>query len=387
MRLLVIDPFYGFCGPAQFSADIFQEPIPAGSAVLLLKESPCTTDDVLREAGCEIEIISHTGMTPTMRDFPAWLRYPYDLISAGIAIVRAVRKFKPTLVFVNTELDPFAGAIAKLCSIPSIARVHAQTLGRHGWIGRLYARALGRIFDCLLCNSSSTKIYMASLGVRESKLVTLENGVNMNKFVPASPTMEGRDALGATLADFLVMCVAHHAPIKGLHVLLEAFEQFASQYPNVRLAIIGREATHTQRQYSNSLYAKVQESPVLHTRVTFSAPSYQIHRILPQADLVVQPSLSESFGRIVIEASSCGIPIVASDVGGLKETVVDGVTGWLVPPGNATALANALREAYLAPALRSKRGREGIDHAKKYNVDEIRKTFYAVCSSIEVLGN
>jgi glycosyltransferase involved in cell wall biosynthesis len=228
---------------------------------------------------------------------------------------------------------------------------------------------------------------MASLGVQKSKLLVLENGVNMNRFLPGSPTVEGRYAFGAALTDFLVICVAHHAPIKGLHVLLEAFEQFACQYPDVRLAIIGKEATPTQQQYSNSLYAKVIESPVLRTRVTFCAPSDQIHRILPQADLVVQPSLSESFGRAVLEASSCGIPIVASDVGGLKETVVDGRTGWLVPSGSAAALANALTEAYLAPAIRNERGRLGIEHAKKYKANEIRKRFFAVCSSIQVLGN
>jgi glycosyltransferase involved in cell wall biosynthesis len=225
--------------------------------------------------------------------------------------------------------------------------------------------------------------YLANLGVHESNLRVLENGVDTSRFLPAVPSAEGRKALGSTLEEFLVICVAHHAPIKGLHVLLEAFEQFAHHHPNVHLSIIGEVVTPTQKSYSESLNAKVRNSIILRSRVTFHAPSNLIHQILPQADIVVQPSLSEAFGRIVIEASSCAIPIIASDTGGLKETVVDGRTGWLVPPGDATALARALAEAYLAPAIRKERGRLGAEYIMRYGIEGFRSKFFDICSSIQ----
>jgi glycosyltransferase involved in cell wall biosynthesis len=69
-----------------------------------------------------------------------------------------------------------------------------------------------------------------------------------------------------------------------------------------------------------------------------------VDRILGEIDLLIHPAHQEPFGRVLLEASACGVPIVATNVGGTSEIIVDGETGILIPPGDPTALANAAIE-------------------------------------------
>ena len=95
--------------------------------------------------------------------------------------------------------------------------------------------------------------------------------------------------------------------------------------------------------------------------VTFTGkiPNHMVVSQLHSFDLFVVPSLSESFGVSALEASSCAIPVIASKVGGLPEVVVDGKTGYLVPPGDASAIASKIIKLIEEPSLRQQLGKEG----------------------------
>src|SRR5262249_2670387 len=90
-----------------------------------------------------------------------------------------------------------------------------------------------------------------------------------------------------------------------------------------------------------------------------AVPHSQVPEVLSRIDIFVVPSLSESFGVAAVEASACGLPVVASRVGGLPEVVVDGETGLLVPPSDSPALANALDRLIGSEELRVRFGRNG----------------------------
>jgi glycosyltransferase involved in cell wall biosynthesis len=84
------------------------------------------------------------------------------------------------------------------------------------------------------------------------------------------------------------------------------------------------------------------------------------------ADVVVSASVeAEAFGRVIAEGQAMGRPVIATDHGAARETVIPGVTGWLVPPGDAAALAAALREALALDAdARARMARTAIQHVR-----------------------
>jgi glycosyltransferase involved in cell wall biosynthesis len=93
--------------------------------------------------------------------------------------------------------------------------------------------------------------------------------------------------------------------------------------------------------------------------VSGSVPHAEVPATLRRFDVYAMPSLSESFGVAALEASSCGVPVVASSVGGTPEVIRHGETGFLVPPCDPTALADALAELLREPERRHAMGRAG----------------------------
>jgi len=102
-------------------------------------------------------------------------------------------------------------------------------------------------------------------------------------------------------------------------------------------------------------------------RVVPPVPQPELVRYYRAADVVIVPSRTESFGLVALEAESCGTPVVASDVGGLRTAVRDGVTGLLVPPDGAAGYARGLERLLMDEPLRRAMGAAGIRYARRYD--------------------
>jgi glycosyltransferase involved in cell wall biosynthesis len=128
-----------------------------------------------------------------------------------------------------------------------------------------------------------------------------------------------------------------HRAIYGPDILVEAFAKARAEIPDLRLSLAG------SGPMEGALRARLQELQLLDD-VEF--PGYltrlQVVDYLSNHHILVMPSRMESFGVAALEASACGRPVIASNVGGIPEVVVDGTTGLLVTPGDVDALAEAI---------------------------------------------
>jgi glycosyltransferase involved in cell wall biosynthesis len=205
---------------------------------------------------------------------------------------------------------------------------------------------------------------------------TLYNGVRLDWFQPVESPIEDR-------AERRILFVGRISPEKGVHVLVEAFVRLAERFPNLHLDLVGPvevmpieylvktsqdpHVTRLVEWYSGDYGARLRQliPPHLAGRVRFAGnvPQAQLPAYYQSADILANPSFSESFGMSLVEAMACGKPVVATRVGGMVEIVEPGKTGFLVEQGSSSALADALATLLEDDALRAHMGKQGRERA------------------------
>lgn len=143
---------------------------------------------------------------------------------------------------------------------------------------------------------------------------------------------------------------------KGQTFLIEALRQLNREFPDLILCLLGEGRDE----------ARIRDSARGLDNVVFAGFQHNIADWLSVIDIFAFPSLSEGLGSTILDAMSLGKPIVASRAGGIPEVVAGGENGLLVPPGDAAALAAALRQLILDPALRQRMGARSRELAGRY---------------------
>jgi glycosyltransferase involved in cell wall biosynthesis len=180
-------------------------------------------------------------------------------------------------------------------------------------------------------------------------------GVDLQRFTVVPSTSGLRQARGLPPAGGIIFSSSRVAPEKDVLTLIDAFAILVREGRDVHL--LNRSGGF--RDFLE--YAR--RAGVGHRVIATDAvdPRGELPLDYAAADICVQASRAEGLGFSVLEALACGTPVVASAVGGLVETVVDGVTGWTVPPGDAPALAAALRDALDHPDEGRRRAAAGME--------------------------
>ena len=189
-------------------------------------------------------------------------------------------------------------------------------------------------------------------GVPERKLCSIPNGVDVRRFCPAKDdeeTCQNRIQLNLSRTDHVVVCVANLYAIKGLDVLVRAWRQVSMVDPSARLVVAGLGPRRTElEQQANELRCG--------STVRFLGFTENVSALLRCADLFVLPSRYEACSNGVLEAMATGLPVVASDVGGMRELITPNRTGWLVPSDSPDRLAETILAASLDQPARQRIG-------------------------------
>src|SRR5207302_502070 len=182
-----------------------------------------------------------------------------------------------------------------------------------------------------------------------------------------------RSETGLSQADQIVLFVGRLVALKGVVHLLGAMPRVLAACPEARLVLVG---DGEERSYLE----QVARALHLMDRVSFvgAREHGEVIRYMRAADVFVLPSLIESFGIVLVEAMSCGLPIVASKVMGIPAVVEDGVNGVLVPPGDEAALAAGVIRLLTDPAARNQIAERNLAKAADYVLPRIADRFVAL---------
>jgi len=172
---------------------------------------------------------------------------------------------------------------------------------------------------------------------------------------------EVRRELGLGPEDLVLTCFAYHYLVKGVDVLLQAVARLTGEFPSLRLLVVGGtdlpgEADDMKRQARALGVAD---------RVVWLDFRDDVPDLLAATDVYCQPSRREGMGFAPLEAMAARVPVVASRVGGMCESIVDGHTGVLVPPESPTALADALAGLLRDEAKRRQMGEAGARRVRR----------------------
>jgi glycosyltransferase involved in cell wall biosynthesis len=258
--------------------------------------------------------------------------YGFSALAANLACRLRARPCWMLICSPVAEYYETRRAAGRPCSRVTLGAIHAL-----GWMN---AR-VGRRFVVL---SEYLRTVIAAYAPEPTVHVIPVYGVDADLFGPRAidrATLRASRGLPAT--GTIVFNSSRVAPEKDTETLIAAFKQLVADPRDVYL--LHRSGGHRE-------FMRLAEGAGIAGRV-IATDAVDPRRELPldylAADVCVQASRAEGLGFSVLEAFACGTPVVATAVGGLKETVQDGVTGWTAPPGNPDALADALRQALDRP--------------------------------------
>ena len=215
----------------------------------------------------------------------------------------------------------------------------------HGFFKRRWFR---KVFPCwgkgVIAISCPVALHLwKDFGVANERIHMVTNGIDLKRFTVADQGERNKKRLELGIGDHPVIgIIARLSDVKGIDVLLKAMPVVIQAIPNIQLIIAGEGPEKEKLQ-------QIVQDLSLHAFVRFESTVNHTRDLLAAFDVFVMPSLMEGLGLSVIEAQATGIPVIASNVGGLPELVEDSKTGYLVPVGDSQVLAQRIIEMLKNP--------------------------------------
>jgi len=256
--------------------------------------------------------------------------------------------------------DIYGTIAAKLAGVPVVISSR-RDMGY--WFSKRHLMAyrfIDRFFDKIITVSNTLQRTIQNQEhVSASRIVTVYNGVDLERFSRIYDPNSIKRSLGIPPSCSVVGVVGNLRSIKGHKYLLEAMSRILDKIPDARLLIVGKEVKETNLK-------ELAEELKISSNVTFTGYRTDIPELISVMDIAVLPSLSEGFSNALLEYMTMSKPIVATNVGGNAEAVVDLHTGLIVPPADSEALADGIMTL-----LHNRKMAEDMGHAGRKRLEEM----------------
>ncbi len=312
--------------------------------VVCLAEGPLT--DALREEGVEAAVI---GIHP-WRKPRTWWRIPGNTLR----IARLLRRVRADLLHANDFWAMpwiLAGRRVARSAAPVVCHVRNPVGPR-----RVREYGLARAERVVTISRALEEEFLHWPPALRRRVETIPDGIDFDRLAETDDGRDLREAFGIPPRAPLVLQAGHLTPRKDPALLLEAVAALPGDLRPHVLLLGGEKAQ--EADYARALRARAAEAD-LAGRVHFAGFDEAVGAYYRAADVLALPSREEGLGLVSLEAMHYETPVVASRVGGIPEVVRDGETGLLHPPGDAAALADALRALLINPARIREMGAAG----------------------------
>lgn len=295
-----------------------------------------------------------------------------------LSLYKIMKKGQYDIVHVHTPLASVLGRIAaKLARVPIIVYT-AHGFYFHGNMNKLeykifvnIERIMGKYFtDYIFTQSEEDYEDAIKLGIiEEDKIAYISNGVDIERFNPKNVNIDVnifKSSLGIPLQGRVVTFIGRLVKEKGILDLLNVFERLSGEYKDIYLVVVGDTLPSERDQETKERIKELLENNIeLRNRVFMLGYREDIPEILKITDIFVLPSYREGLPRSIIEAMAMEKPVVAYNIRGCREEVVDGITGYLVELGDLNGLYLSLKRLLDDLKLAKKFGVNGRKRAEE----------------------
>ena len=330
--------------------------------VLQLTEEPDVERRVARLDNAAVKLAYHPiGAVYGLRGWSAWRRVRARVRRGDYHIVQSQHE----------KSDLINALLPRKSGLRTISNRRDMGFQKSARVSALFRKLNGR-FDRIVAPSQAIlDKLVADENADAGRCHAIPNGVDTTLFRPvdADHRRAMRNALGYAENDVLFGCVASFSPVKRHVDLLTAFADVARAHPHAKLLLIGegplRGAVEAQIAALN-----------LFANVTLLGARADVDCILPVLDAFVLASNTEGLSNAILEAQACGLPVVATSVGGNPDLVYAGSTGWLVPAETPAELARALRDVVEHPQTARLFGANARAHVQhEHSVDAMASAY------------
>ncbi|MBN2570314.1 MAG: glycosyltransferase [Deltaproteobacteria bacterium] len=269
----------------------------------------------------------------------------FSSLIALCKLYRCVSLRKIDLIHTDGPRNTFyAGLVAMISRIPLVWHVRVSDKDP-------YDGVLCRLSSKIILVADALRSRFTRIG-RRDKFVTVYNGIDLSKYQSVVSEQSVRMKYGIDKDCLMISVTARIEKPKGQKYLIEACRSLKETGGNFCILFVGDD---TDEKYRMECEERAGELGI-RDRLIFTGYQSDVRHILAETDIFVLPSLSEAFPRSVIEAMASGLPVIVTDVGGCREAVEDGVSGYVVPAGSATSLSDRLIQLSADRKLRNTMG-------------------------------
>lgn len=282
---------------------------------------------------------SENWITPALEE----IGIPYEVFDKRGGALRLLHNMKALIGKVRPDIvhshlldsNFYSSLVCKWMSIPHVCTEHGDVSLKKSLTSKTKFVSVSFFSQRVVCVSEAVRKKASALCTTPRKLDLVYNGV---RFIDDGVASLFRREFGIPDDALVIGCVGNLYPVKGQRFLIQAFSRFFRCNTNSYLVLVGR------GREEGSLKKLAVELEIPEERIFFTGFRDDIVNILKAMDIYVQPSLSEGLPLAVLESMSLGIPVIATDVGGVREILGDNEYGTLVSAGSWKAILEALLE-------------------------------------------
>ncbi len=300
------------------------------------------------------------------------LRYLESLLGV-LGSLKRIREIEPDIVL-SMETQLTALLAKRFLGIPTIVWGRGTAVTSKSTVVRLLRKPCLKSADVVIALTERMKRDLYKHYSRD--IVVIPNGVDVNRF-QTLPRDNARQKLGIDRKARIILCVAHLRREKGLEYLVEAMEDISANCPQAILFVIGKDFQKGRIQALASEH-NVQQ------RICFTGvvPYDEVPYYMAAADIFVLPSVAEGFPNVLLEAMATGLPIVATNVGGVPEIINHGENGLLVKPEDSHQLVEVIASLLQNDDMKRAFSLNNIERAKDYSWAAVIDSLERVCLEV-----